>query len=345
MTIGTASGPAPRIVLRDEAPATGDLRADVLRGLSLPARTLPCKYFYDAHGASLFERICELEAYYPTRTELGILHEHIGDISMQLGPECLIVEFGSGSGTKTRLLLEHLDDPIGYVPIDISRAQLIATARTLDRQFPRLEVLPVCADYTRALELPETARPARRTVVFFPGSTIGNFEPADAAKFLKRVATLVGENGAILIGVDRRKDPCRLELAYNDPEGVTAEFNLNLLSRINRELDADFDLARFAHSAIYNETAGRIEMRLISLEAQTVRIPDGRGSFRSFRLDAGEVIVTEHSYKYDVGGFSDLAGIAGLAISHQWTDPERLFSLFLMTRTLPARTPKPQAER
>jgi dimethylhistidine N-methyltransferase len=255
------------------------------------------------------------------------------------------VEFGSGSGTKTRLLLEHLDDPIGYVPIDISRAQLIATARTLDRQFPRLEVLPVCADYTRALELPETARPARRTVVFFPGSTIGNFEPADAARFLKRVATLVGENGAILIGVDRRKDPCRLELAYNDPEGVTAEFNLNLLSRINRELDADFDLARFAHSAIYNETAGRIEMRLISLEAQTVRIPDGRGSFRSFRLDAGEVIVTEHSYKYDVGGFSDLAGTAGLAISHQWTDPEHLFSLFLMTRTLPTRTPKPQAER
>lgn len=332
MTSGTAFGQPSRIVLRDEAPATGDLRADVLRGLAMPARTLPCKYFYDARGAELFERICELEAYYPTRTERSILDEHIGDISAQLGPRCRIVEFGSGSGTKTRLLLDSLEDPVAYVPIDISRTQLMETARTLNRDFPRLEVLPVCADYTRTIDLPQPARAARRTAVFFPGSTIGNFEPADATMFLKRMANLVGENGAILIGVDRRKDPRRLERAYNDPEGVTAAFNLNLLARINRELGADFDLAQFEHSAIYNETAGRIEMRLISLEEQIVRIPDGQGSFTPFRFDAGEVIVTEHSYKYDVGGFDELAGTAGLAISHQWTDPEQLFSMFMMCR-------------
>ena len=168
--------------------------------------------------------------------------------------------------------------------------------------------------------------------MFFPGSTIGNFEPTDAGKFLTRMSNLVGRNGAILIGVDRRKDPRRLELAYNDPEGVTAEFNLNLLSRINRDLGADFDLEQFEHSAIYNATAGRIEMRLISREEQTVRIPDGHGSFKAFLFDAGEIIVTEHSYKYDVASFSQLADNAGLTISHQWTDPDRLFSLFLMTR-------------
>jgi dimethylhistidine N-methyltransferase len=337
MTSGTASGCPSRIVLRDEAPATGDMRADVLQGLSLSNRTLPCKYFYDARGAALFEQICELEAYYPTRTERSILDEHIGDISDQLGPECLIVEFGSGSGTKTRLLLDSLVDPVGYVPIDISRAQLMETARTLNMEFPRLEVLPVCADYTRAIDLPEPSRPARRIVVFFPGSTIGNFEPPDAATFLARMSNLVGRNGAILIGVDRRKDQGRLEIAYNDPEGVTAEFNLNLLTRINRDLGADFDVEQFEHSAIYNTAAGRIEMRLISREEQTVRIPDGQGSFRTFRFDAGEVIVTEHSYKYDVASFSELAGTAGLTVSHQWTDADCLFSLFLMTRAGPSR--------
>jgi dimethylhistidine N-methyltransferase len=211
------------------------------------------------------------------------------------------------------------------------------TARTLNMEFPRLEVLPVCADYTRAIDLPEPSRPARRIVVFFPGSTIGNFEPPDAATFLARMSNLVGRNGAILIGVDRRKDQGRLEIAYNDPEGVTAEFNLNLLTRINRDLGADFDVEQFEHSAIYNTAAGRIEMRLISREEQTVRIPDGQGSFRTFRFDAGEVIVTEHSYKYDVASFSELAGTAGLTVSHQWTDADCLFSLFLMTRAGPSR--------
>lgn len=325
---GSAAARVP--VARDAAPDVAEFRADVIRGLSAPRRTLPCKYFYDARGAELFERICELEAYYPTRTERGILERHAGDMARLIGPRARVVEFGSGSAVKTELLLEQLDEPVAYVPVDISREQLQATAERLGQRFPRLEVLPVCADYTRAVTLPEPRGRARRTVVFFPGSTIGNFEPADAARFLAGVRQLVGPGGAALIGVDRRKDRHTLERAYDDPEGVTAAFNHNLLARINRELGANFDVDGFAHRAIYDEDAGRIEMHLVSRSDQIVQVPGDDGSPAVFAFRRGEHVVTEHSYKYAPDGFRRLAAEAGFDTARTWSDADERFSLFLL---------------
>jgi dimethylhistidine N-methyltransferase len=319
-----------RVGLRDEGPGTEEFRAAVLRGLSVQPRTLPSKYFYDERGAALFERICELQAYYPTRAERGILESRIGEISAELGARCLVIEFGSGSGTKTRLLLDNLEEPVAYMPVDISRAQLISTADRFAADYPGIEILPVCADYTHSLDLPAPVRAPLRKVVFFPGSTIGNFEPADAASFMKRVAGLVGAAGAVLIGVDRKKERRVLERAYNDPAGITAAFNLNLLTRINRELGADFAVDAFAHAAIYNAVAGRIEMHLVSLRRQAAHVPDGRGGTATIELAAGESIVTEHSYKYSTAGFATLARRAGLGVSRVWSDPDDLFSLYLL---------------
>jgi dimethylhistidine N-methyltransferase len=312
---------AAELVDRSLTPA--DVRRLAVEGLRDEPKRLPAILLYDAAGAALFERICELDAYYPTRTELGILRAALPELRQRIGPQARIVEPGSGSGEKTRLLLRAVERPAAYVPVDISRAQLLHTAAALDREFPALAVLPLCADYAAPLRLPRVA--ARRTVVFFPGSTIGNLEPAEAGAFLRRLRALVGPHGAVIVGVDLRKDPARLVAAYDDPEGVTAAFNLNLLTRLNRECGADFDTGAFRHRAVWNDAASRIEMHLVSRRAQRVSFPAPDPA--TIGLAAGEAIVTEHSYKYTVAGFGALARGAGLAPARVWVDDDELFSL------------------
>ncbi|HEY0152640.1 MAG TPA: L-histidine N(alpha)-methyltransferase [Longimicrobium sp.] len=322
-----------RVVLYDLEPVPDDLRADVLAGLTGPVKKLSPKYFYDEAGARLFERICELGAYYPTRTEIGILRRAAGEIARCIGPGCRLVEFGSGSGIKTRILLEELREVAAYLPIDISRAQLLAFAISVAEAFPELEVLPVCADYTSTFSLPEPTRPAAGVVAFFPGSTIGNFEPDDAARFLERVGELCGPGGRLLIGVDLAKDPEVIERAYNDPEGVTAAFNLNLLARINRECGADFDLAAFRHHAPYVQADGRVEMHLVSTRAQEVRIPAAEGPHHTrIAFRPGESILTEYSHKYAPGAFERLAHRAGWVLEQRWTDDREWFAVYLLRR-------------
>lgn len=306
----------------DVRPGTGSLRADVLAGLQHAPKSIPSKFLYDARGSKLFDAICELDEYYPTRTERAIMNEHIEAMTETLGPGVRLVEYGSGSSAKTRILLDHLTDPAGYVPIDISREHLIRAAENLAASYPDLPVLPVCADYTASFELPMPDRPVERTVVYYPGSTIGNFEMDDARAFLRHIARLIAPEGGLLIGVDVQKDPDVLHAAYNDAEGVTAAFNKNVLRRINRELDADFDLARFRHEAIYNAEAGRIEMYLVSETDQRVTI-DGV----AIDFQAGERICTEYSYKYTLDGFEALANAAGLTVEQVWTDDRDFFSV------------------
>lgn len=308
--------------LQDFAPARASFRDEVLQGLSRSQKMLPCKYFYDERGSQLFERICDLEEYYPTRTELAIMRRDAADMAELIGPGCLLIEYGSGSSLKTRLLLDHLENPAGYVPIDISREHLLRAAHELALAYPHVPVHPVCADYTGDYELPQLPQRERRRVVYFPGSTIGNFTPAQAVDFLHHVAEVCGPGGGLLIGVDLRKDAEVLERAYNDAEGVTAAFNLNLLARVNRELGADFDLRQFRHEAVFNPDESRIEMHLVSESEQTVRIGDEDVEFES-----GERIHTENSYKYAPESFAELAQRAGLARERLWTDLDRLFSV------------------
>ena len=314
--------PAADLELRDFGPARERLLSDALAGLLAPRKTLPCKYFYDERGSALFERICELDEYYPTRTELTILRARAGAMAASLGPDCLVVEYGSGSGIKTQLLLEHLERPVAYVPVDISREHLLRSAAALSARYPALPVLPVCADFTQPFALPHPPRPPRRRAAYFPGSTIGNFAPAEARKFLTQVAELCGPGGALLIGVDLKKSRAVLERAYDDALGVTAEFNANLLRRLNRELGADFQLDRFAHRALWNEVEGRIEMHLVSRCAQEVRLAG-----RRIRFEAGETIHTENSYKYDLREFASLARSAGFEVEQVWVDGAALFSV------------------
>ena len=314
------------VTLHDYHPRTADMREEVLAGLREPQKTLPCKYFYDDHGAALFDAICELPEYYLTRTELGIMEAHAADMAAALGPRVMLVEPGSGSSLKTRLLLEHLPQPRAYVPVDISRAHLVNAADRLNRLYPELEVLPVCTDFCQPFSIPAPRRRAARTVIYFPGSTIGNFEPAAAIQLLKQLRRLAGPAGGLLIGVDLRKDPATLERAYNDAGGVTAAFNLNILRRLNRELGSDFDVSRFRHRAVYDETEGRIEMHLVSLDDQSVRIAD-----EFFRFRENEHIVTEYSYKHSVPGFAALAAKAGFAVNQVWGDDRRWFSVVYLT--------------
>jgi dimethylhistidine N-methyltransferase len=296
--------------------------ADVLAGLGKPAKTLPCKYFYDARGSELFEEICALAEYYPTRTELTILQRHVSEMAARLGPRCLLIEFGTGAGTKTRLLLDHLREPAAYVPVDLSREALRGSARLLRARYPKLSVFPLCMDFAASLPLPEMEISANRRVVYFPGSTIGNFGPEEAKVLFARIAQLCGSGGGLLIGADLKKDLEILLPAYNDSRGVTAAFNLNLLVRINRELGADFHVDQFRHDAIYNEKQGRIEMYLISDVAQTVELPQARISFRQ-----GERICTEHSYKYDVEDLPALAATAGFRLVQTWLDERHWFTV------------------
>jgi len=293
----------------------------MLAGLARKPRSISPKFFYDAAGSQLFDRICELPEYYPTRTELRILGECAGEIAEQIGPGAEIVEFGAGSLTKVRLLLDALDAPRRYLPIDISGEHLQAAAGRLKADYPELVVQPIAADYTMPLVLPAPMPGAGKRVGFFPGSTIGNFEPEEALAFLQLAARML-RGGGLLIGVDLVKDPARLHAAYNDAQGVTAAFNLNLLRRANAELDADFDLDGFAHSAFYNAPRQRIEMHLVSRRDQAVSLHGER-----FGFEEGETIHTEYSHKFTVDGLRALAVKAGFRPLAVWTDPERLFSV------------------
>lgn len=322
---------SPKTAIRNLGPDASQLRDDAWIGLAAPRKTLPCKYFYDARGSALFERICDLPEYYPTRTELAILEAHAGEMAACLGSRCLLIELGSGSSRKTRLLLDRLHEPAGYVPIDISSAALADSVRVLAKAYPSLEVLPVCADYGDSLELPHPRVEPVRRAVFFPGSTIGNFTPPDAQRFLARMARMARSGGGILIGADLRKAPALLEAAYDDAAGVTAAFDLNLLVRLNEEVGADFALDRFRHRAVWNEAAGRIEMHLVSTVDQDVRVAG-----RRFRFAAGESIHTENSYKYSLDGFAKLAEGAGLAVRQVWTDERRWFSVQWLTPVGPS---------
>jgi len=310
----------------DLSPEAAEVRAAVLDGLTAAHKTLPCKLLYDERGSQLFEQICALPEYYPTRTELAIMRQHIDTMSAAIGPTAAIVEYGSGSSTKSRLLLEHLDRPAAYIPIEISREFLRASCQTLRQTFPELIVAPVCADYTQRLRLPHLATTPRRYVIYFPGSTIGNFHPHEAQAFLARSAQLTGQGGGMVLGVDLIKDWPTLEAAYDDSAGVTAAFNLNLLHRINRELNADIPVERFEHRAVFNEAYHRVEMHLVSQSEQTLDIAGTSIHFR-----AGESIHTECSYKYDLAGFERLASHAGWTVQQIWTDPDEMFSVQYLT--------------
>ena len=310
-----------RVRILDLHPEVGDLRAEALDGLRRDEKALPCKFFYDALGARLFEAITELPEYYPTRTELGIMGRFVHDMAESIGSHATLVEFGSGVGLKTQRLLDALVDPAGCVLIDISRGALEASALQLADRYQKMEVIAVCADYTQPLRLPRPRRPSARTVAFFPGSTIGNFTHDEAVRFLERVGELVGQGGGLLVGIDRRKDPSVIERAYNDALGVTAAFNLNILRRLN-QTGADFDLTTFSHRAPYLVDEGRIEMHLVSNVDQVVRVGDA-----SVEFSAGEHIVTEHSHKYDLDQFRDMAHAAGFRLTHHWSDERDWFSV------------------
>jgi L-histidine Nalpha-methyltransferase len=295
-------------------------RDDVVAGLSLPQKSLPPKYFYDAAGSRLFARICRLPEYYLTRAELALTRRHVAAIVRFAGRGCQLIEYGSGESLKTRLLIRALR-PSLYVPIDISPDALHGAARRLMGEFSWLEVMPVLGDFSRPLHIPVSRK--KPSVVYFPGSTIGNLTPEEAHAFLSMSR---GVAAKMLVGVDLKKDPALLHAAYNDAAGVTAAFNLNLLARINRELGADFDLRRFRHYAFYNPALGRIEMHLVALEAHGVKLGEHR-----FAFAAGETIHTENSYKYSIEGFGELAAKAGFRSAKVWTDRRGLFALHALS--------------
>ena len=313
------------------AGAARDFRSDdlaeIIEGLQQPEKTISPKYFYDERGSQLFDEITQLPEYYPTETELTIMRENIDEMHGLIGPQASLIEFGSGSSLKTRILLEHLDDLAVYVPVDISEDHLLVSADELRGEFPGLEILPVVADFTRRFDLPSPTIMPLRNVVYFPGSTIGNFTHDIAGDLLDVMYAEAGENGALLIGVDLQKDPDVIERAYNDSAGVTAEFNLNVLRHLNREYGADFDLDAFSHQAHYNEDEGRIELRLVSSEDMDVSIGD-----EDFVIEKDETILTEYSHKYTLEGFAAMAKASGFEVVKVWTDPDGLFSVQYLTR-------------
>jgi len=309
----------------ESLPARDSFLSEAIAGLSQPQKMLPCKFFYDEQGSRLFNEICELEEYYLTRAENQILRDNINEIAGFIGRGCRLVEFGSGTSAKTRHLLNHLPDTSEYIPIDISGQQLLESAIQLASEFPDLEINPIEADYGEILKLPNSKRKPKRTIAFFPGSTIGNLQPEEAIAFLRNIALLCGNDGGLLIGVDRKKERRILEAAYNDRKGVTAKFNLNILARANRELGADFDLSSFHHRAPYNEIHGRIEMHLLSKCPQIVRFDS-----QEFSFETGEHITTEYSYKYTLRDFERLALRAGFERVKNWEDPNHLFSVLFL---------------
>lgn len=299
-----------------------EMLEDVLSGLGRSQKAIPPKYFYDQQGSLIFDEITELPEYYPTRTEAKIMACDGPEIARTLGERVVLVEFGSGSSTKTRILLDELREAIAYIPVDISGDHLQQIAQQLRADYPALSVLPVAADFTQPFELPYSAQDAERCVVYFPGSTIGNFTPTQAIQVLRQMATCCGHNGGVLIGVDLLKPTPLLVAAYNDAQQVTARFNLNLLHRLNRELGANFDVAQFRHEAIFDEAESRIEMHLIACKSMDVTIDSTR-----FHFEDGESILTEYSHKYTVQSFANLASQAGLHSEKVWTDREQLFSV------------------
>lgn len=317
----------PVPTLTDLHPSDDDIAGDVLRGLASTPKRLPSKYFYDQRGSELFEAITRQPEYYPTRIELGMLAEHGQAIARAVGPRAHVVEYGSGSGRKTRLLLDALEDPVAYTPIEISRAALTASAARLDREFDDVEVLPVLADFTRPVPLPAPARVADTALVFFPGSTLGNFGRDESVRLLAAMRDTMGDRGAALLGIDLEKDPAIIEAAYNDAAGVTAQFTLNLLHRLNRDLGCDFDPAAFAHRARYRGSEGRIVTTLESLREQEVTV-EGRG----FRFARGEEMHVEQSQKYTDARIGALAAEAGLRVVDGWNDAADWFGLRLLRR-------------
>jgi dimethylhistidine N-methyltransferase len=308
----------------DQHPEIADFRADIIQGLSSSEPYISPKYFYDEAGSRLFEEICNSDEYYPTRTEVGIIRNNIDDIVEVLGKDCLLIEPGSGDSYKVRLLLDALR-PIAYLPIDISKRYLQDEAQKLAAEFTWLNVHAICADFTGKLELPYHVESTDK-VAFFPGSTIGNFVPELAVKVLEEIRTMVGKDGGLLIGVDLQKDTSILNAAYNDKKGYTAEFNKNLLVRINRELGADFNVDLFQHYAFFNEEEHRIEMHLVCVQDQQVKIDD-----QMFQFKKDQSILTEYSHKYSVESFQELAEQAGFKSVKTWVDDDRLFSLHYLS--------------
>ncbi len=318
----------PLTASQEDSPPSpnADFLKDVIEGLSQDQKRVAPKYFYDAHGSALFDRICELEEYYPTRTEVGLLTDRAHQIATLVNGKHLI-EFGSGSSMKIRILLDAADGLASYVPVDISRDHLYAAAGSIAQDYPNLAVIPVCADFTQPFMLPETVENGGK-VGFFPGSTIGNFSHQEAQGFLAMTARMLGIDGGLVIGVDLKKNPDLIEAAYNDGEGVTAAFNLNMLRRINQELDGTFELDAFTHEAHYDSEKGRIEMHLISSKDQSVSIND-----HTFHFKRDERIHTENSHKYDIEEFHEMGRAAGFETEHTWTDENDLFSVHYMNVT------------
>jgi dimethylhistidine N-methyltransferase len=298
---------------------------ELLEALGAEPRSIPVRYLYDARGAELFEEICEVDEYYITRTELGILRANGSEMAQHLGAGCLLIEFGSGAGEKIRVILDQRQDWAGYVPIDIAEEQLVVAARSLGETYPGLEVLPVCADFNQEIALPEPAAEVARRVVFFPGSTIGNFDRPEARAFLERMAGIAGAQGGILIGVDLDKDPSLIEAAYDDRQGVSAEFALNALEHLNRELKADFEPSAFRYRSRYDTQLRRVEMGLVSQVDQVITLGGERIALRQ-----GEFLRTEYSCKFTLESFRELAAEAGLTVEKVWTDEEKLFSVQML---------------
>jgi dimethylhistidine N-methyltransferase len=297
---------------------------DVFSGLTRDPKQLPSRLFYDEKGSELFNRICELDEYYVTRAELRIMENNIKDISSHAGKNVLLIELGSGSSVKTRILLDNLIDPAGYVPVDISYDHLFNSVESLKEEYSQLKIYPLVADFTNTFKLPLTDHDYSKKVVYFPGSTIGNLMPDEAQELLKRISGLCGNNGGLLIGIDLQKDNAVLEAAYNDSSGVTAEFNLNMLSNINNNTGSDFNLSLFSHCAFYNETENRIEMHLISKKDQTIHLND-----KIIELKKNERIITEYSYKYTIESFMKIAG-KYFKLVKKWTDDKNYFAVLYL---------------
>ena len=309
----------------DFSPPMDDFRAAVLVGLAKPQKAIPSKFIYDAEGSHLFEAIPTLDEYYQTRTEITLLKAHAPEITALAGANCYLVDYGSGSGEKSRILLSSLDAPAAYVPLDISADHLAAAAEIIALDYPAVAVHAVAADFLADFELPHIPEAeGGRRLGFFPGATIGNFTLDEAARFLKQAQIMLA-GGGLLIGVDLKKHVAILEAAYNDARGVSAAFNLNLLGRINRELGGDIDITKFQHSAVYDAEQGRMEIGIRAIADQTITIEG-----RTFTLHAGEIIHTQHAYKFTVGEFTALAESAGFSVKHAWVDDDGLYALFYL---------------
>ncbi|HTV85858.1 MAG TPA: L-histidine N(alpha)-methyltransferase [Dyella sp.] len=316
------------VVGDEQRPPDNALLQVVQRGLRSQPKRLPSWLFYDDQGSALFEQICEQPEYYLTRAEIALLKEHAGDIAHVLGPDARLVEYGSGHAIKTRLLLEHLEAPVAWVPVELATEALRLSSERMAAYFPQLPIQPISVDFTRPMRLPVPPRAPRRTVVYFPGSTIGNFDEREAAQLLRKMRGEMGDNGGILVGVDVKKDRATIEAAYNDAAGVTAAFTLNMLTRLNRELGCNFELGGFRHRARYNTMAGRIETHILSKREQRVRVGRLQVLFRE-----DEAMLVEYSCKYSLEDFAALAAIAGLTVQHVWMDAQGLFSLQYLTRS------------